>query len=460
MSTNEVYTYKNIIKGMNEGVITIDLKGHISTVNPAAKKLFSLKEKDIGTPFASHFFGNEENDAFNETVLNAIYNNNIKQNAIVNYNNGKSTKELFVSTTFLKKGNEKIGVTIVVNDITRITELQNTIKAMEKIKKLNAELEKRNIFIRRNIGKFLPDDVVDDIITQAKDIKIIGKKAKISIMFSDIRGFTAISDSMPAKALINLLNHYLKTMTEIIQRNKGSILDFIGDSIVVAFGVPLSVKTHADNAIRCAIEMQNAMEIENKYEESQGMPQIEMGIGIHTGMAIIGNIGSQNRTKYDIIGKNVNLASRIESYTVGGEILVSQDTIRNLHTPYTMKSSFSILPKGLKRSINVYRVNSLGSISLRKNEEILTPIDPPNSVVFHLVKGKDISKESYNGDLISTSKKEAIIKVLHPFEVNSNIVFQNGSTQVYAKIIARENGQIRIHRTMGDIESLSHQPIA
>src|SRR5262249_47982148 len=150
---------------------------------------------------------------------------------------------------------------------------------------------------------------------------------KLTIMMSDLRGFTATAERLKPEQVLGLLNNYLGTMADIIVHHQGTIDEFIGDAILVIFGAPLSHPDDARRAVACAIAMQQAMKGINEQNARAGLPAIEMGIALNTGEVIVGNIGSQKHIKYGVVGSHVNLTARIESNTAGGQILISQTTL-------------------------------------------------------------------------------------------------------------------------------------
>ena len=143
---------------------------------------------------------------------------------------------------------------------------------------------------------------------------------------SDLRGFTALAARLTPREVIEFLNLYLEAMVDVISRYEGTIDEIIGDAILVIFGAPLACDDHAAKAVACGLAMQLAMAEVNQRLAAKGAAELEMGIGIHTGRVIVGNIGSLRRTKYAAVGSNVNLAGRIESFTTGGQLLISEST--------------------------------------------------------------------------------------------------------------------------------------
>lgn len=431
---------------MSEGVLTISMTGKLTSINSAAEKILSIPAGGIvGATFAAVFFKYSENDAFNQTILDAIYENTVSHNAITNYFDGRTTKKLFVNTSFLINDGVKIGVAAVMNDITELVELRDAMLAMERIKALNRQLEVRNEFIKKTFGRYLSDDIVDHILNDSNGLGIGGKKQVVTIMFSDLRGFTAISEKMEPHELIKMLNHYLSEMIEIIAAHNGTILEFIGDAIVSVYGAPeISVTAEAD-AVACAIEMQCGMSAVNAWNAERAYPRLEMGIGVHTGEVVLGNIGSERKTKYDIIGKNVNLASRIESYTVGGQILISAVTKNAVGDALRTRGEQAIVPKGVKSPIMIYDVEALGRYSMPDETQHFKELTVPIKLEVLPLEGKFSRGDSVCAVVTALSEKEARVVLDPPIDVNTNVRFIYNGSEVYAKITRPDI----MHFTMG-----------
>lgn len=444
MSNNELFIYKSIVSDMAEGVITIGMDGEITSINVACEKILNVSDMIVGIPFAVKFFEFTENDGFNQSILDAIYENKASHNNIVDFFTGNETKKLMLTTSYLKNGNEKIGVIAVINDLTELLELRDAVVAMEKIKALNEQLEVRNKFIYKTFGRYLSDDIVKNILDTEEGLEIGGKKQEVTIMFSDLRGFTAISEMMQPTDLIAMLNHYLAEMIEIINKYKGTILEFIGDAIVVVFSAPIFDLEAGEHAVKCAIAMQNQMEKVNEYNILNNYPKIEMGIGIHTGEVILGNIGSEKKTKYDIIGKNVNLASRIETFTVGGQVLISEQT-KSCAENVKIKGTKEIFPKGVSTPITIYDVESIGNLLLHTDEQIFTKLDKVIPIEISIIDGKSASRDTVPAHILELSARQAILDI--NLDKNTNIKFVHDGQEIFAKFVD-EN---KIHITMGEI---------
>jgi len=168
--------------------------------------------------------------------------------------------------------------------------------------------------VKSAMGKYMSEDVMKRVIMNIDNLGLGGKKATVTVLFSDIRGFTSLSENMSAQQVSEILNEYFTEMEPIITKYNGIINKFIGDAVMAIFGEPIQDKNHAGNAVRCGYEMLlRVKELQKKWAE-EGKPKIEIGIGINTGEVFVGNIGSVNRMEYTVIGDTVNLASRLESY--------------------------------------------------------------------------------------------------------------------------------------------------
>ncbi len=413
------YIYRNIIENMQEGVLTIDLKGFITSVNPVAEEILEIKKDDlVGKRYMEVFFEHPENDDFNQTILDSVYESAIIHNRTVNYFTGEKTKSLFITTSFLKRdvdGNsEKIGVVAVFNDITELQELRDAVKAMEKIKLLNSQLEKRNKFIRDTFGRYMSDAVVDSLIEQPENLKPGGEKKVISIIMTDLRGFTTMSELLSPEAVVAVLNNYYTAMNEVIHDHQGVLLEIIGDALLIIFGAPVETTDHVARAVCCALQMQIAMEDVNLWNKEHGFPAIEMGIGVNTGPVTLGTMGSEKRAKYGLVGSLVNLTARIESYTTGGQILVSADIRKELKDKLVVSDSFEVRPKGVKEPVTIYEIRGIDApydIYLPLTENDMVKLQPPLPVKVFTIDEKHCATEARPGLIVSISEKEAAILI-------------------------------------------------
>lgn len=227
---------------------------------------------------------------------------------------------------------------------------------------LRETLQQQEDYIRSTFGTLLTNEVLEDILNEKNGFHIGGERREVTILFSDIRRSTELSEEMDAASFIRMLNHYLEEMIEIINSWQGNILDFVGDSIVVVFGAPRPNELSARDATACAVAMQRRMNAVNKWNLSQGYPAVSMGIGIHTGEATLGKIGSTTRAKYDMIGRNVNLASRIQGYARGGQILITNETLSAAGSLVIENEAGAAVvnPKGIKGDVLLHDIIGYG----------------------------------------------------------------------------------------------------
>lgn len=432
------YIYQTIISDMSEGLMVIGFDGVITHLNTAAEIILDKKkEKLIGKKFAISFIRYEENDSFNQAIIDAIYDRTKFHKNIVNYYTGKTLKQLNITTSFLHNNGEKVGIVVVLSDISELVELRDAVKAMERIKSLNSQLELRNKLISETFGRYLSDDILKEILETPSGLQLGGKKREISIMMSDLRSFTNICESLEPSKIIDMLNHYLDKMVEIISKYNGTIIEFLGDGMLVIFGAPLENKNHALNAVLAAIEMQAAMPDINKWNDEQNYPSLKMGIGINSGETIVGNIGSEKKTKYGVMGKHVNLCGRIESYTIGGQVLISPYTRDLIKEPLEITKEFQAKPKGLKSPINISEITGvLGNYNIhcQKIEVDIRPINKYIDIEFFEVHDKDVINHPNKAKIVALSKSNLII-VTNVNLKQFSIIELNCESNIHCRVI-------------------------
>lgn len=300
-------------------------------------------------------------------------------------------------------------------------QLNNTINELTYIQNL---LKSQSLFIRKTFGRYLSDEIVNSILESPEGMKLGGESRNISIMMTDLRGFTALSENLPAETVLSIINNYLSVMTDLLHKYNGTIDEFIGDAILAIFGAPIARENDAIRAVACAIEMQIAMQRVNQWNRKHDYPDVAMGIGINTGDAVVGNIGSEKRAKYGIVGSNVNLASRIESYTIGGQIYISENTLNECGGVLRIDGEMKVSPKGVNAPITIYEVGGIYgkfNLFLPVDDDELLFLTTPMSIRFKPLDGKNISDELYVGRIISLSKKYAEIQSEFIIECLSNI---------------------------------------
>lgn len=305
--------------------------------------------------------------------------------------------------------------------------------------------------IRKTFGRYLTNEVVANLLENPDGLKLGGERRNITILTSDLRGFTAISERLPAEEVIKIINLYLGYMADVITHYQGTIDEFMGDGILVLFGAPSAREDDAIRAIACAVAMQLAMEPVNETMQQLGLPHLEMGIGINTGEVVVGNIGSEKRSKYGIVGDQVNLTYRIESYSVGGQILISESTFKQVESLVKIDGQKSVQPKGVHQPITIYEIGGIsGKYNLylpNKEEEVFVTLPETILIQYTPLDGKHIDSSIMQGRLSRLSLKAAEIcvvpnqdsVVLAPLtNLKLNLFMPNDETfseDIYAKVV-------------------------
>jgi adenylate cyclase len=310
---------------------------------------------------------------------------------------------------------------------------------------LNEQLERRNQFIRETFGRYTSDDIVGVLLDMPEGLKLGGEKRQVTLLMSDLRGFTALAERLEAAQVVALLNHYLSGMIEIIQRSGGTIDNIIGDAILVVFGAPVAMPDAAQRAVRCALEMQKGMQGLNEYNFQKGWPEIEMGIALHTGEAVVGNIGSTKRSKYGVVGQPVNLTARIESFTVGGQVLVSPTLIRAVDRGLIMGEEVKVHGKGMPKALKCRGLlghEDYPELLLQEEESIFTTLAAPLPFYYVVLTDKHQDGQMQRATLVSISQRRAVVEAASQLPRRTNLMFRlegrNGkdeSPEMYAKVI-------------------------
>jgi len=222
--------------------------------------------------------------------------------------------------------------------------------------KFYQDLTIRNEFIRKLFGRYISNEIAQVLLDDPNALKMGGKKAKVTVLISDVRGFTTMSEKLSPENVVAVLNNQLDVMVDVIRKHGGTIDNIIGDAIMVLFGVPLTRENDAEKAVACGLAMQRAMEDVNRRNRAAGLPDIQIGIGINTGDVVAGNIGSETHAKYSVIGAAVNLAARVESLSKGGQVLISEKTFDEVRDDFQTGDGFQASVKGIEKPVTVYQV--------------------------------------------------------------------------------------------------------
>ena len=210
--------------------------------------------------------------------------------------------------------------------------------------------------IKETFGKFVSQEIRDEIL--AGKTSLDGEMKRATLLFSDIRDFTPLVEQNHPKHVVTIMNQYFNEMTLAIKSYNGLVLQYVGDEIEAVFGAPIEYNDHPDMAVKAALEMRERLELLNQRLEQQGFESLSHGIGIHSGAVLAGNIGSEDRMSYALVGDTVNVASRIEGLTkqYNSDIIISQTTVNLLTESYDTEKLASVKVKGKKDEIIIFRI--------------------------------------------------------------------------------------------------------
>ena len=320
-------------------------------------------------------------------------------------------------------------------------ETQLTLKRQkQEIRRLAEDLELRNRFIQSLFGRYLSDEVVAGLLATPEGPRLGGEQKKVTLLMSDLRGFTPLTEGLSPDQVLRLLNSYLGAMADVILSHQGTIDEFVGDAILAIFGAPLAREDDARRAVQCAVEMQAAIQELNRRNEAEGLPRLEMGVAVHTGQVIVGNIGSERRTKYGVVGSAVNHAGRIESFTVGGQVLISDATLRDAGEGVRVGSRLAIDAKGTRERIVVYDLRGFGASRVPDALEETVALADPLNVLCHVVVGKRVEAEAFGGRLVELAVHGGTLLTPRRLRPLSNLKLEmrapgRPAVELYAKVI-------------------------
>ncbi len=212
--------------------------------------------------------------------------------------------------------------------------------------------------MKKLFGQYVSKDVYDQLVANPSLARLGGNRREMTVLFSDIRGFTAVSEHAQPEAIVGMLNEYFTRMVEIVFAHHGTLDKFVGDMVMALFGAPLDDPRHADHAVEAALDMVDALAVLNARWQAEGRPALDIGIGINTGPMIAGNIGSNAIMSYTVIGDAVNLGSRLESLNkqYGTRIIISEATRKQLSCACEIRPLGDVVVKGKTEPVAIFQV--------------------------------------------------------------------------------------------------------
>ncbi len=325
---------QNILDNLSNGILTFDSDRRLSSVNPVGRRIFGLGDDEWHGRTIDALLGGD-----NAWLLDAVTGNRFETGAGIWMDRelvgvtGERTSVNLTAVPLKDREAASDGLMLILEDITR---------------------EKR---FKGTMVRFMSDSVVEQLMDLDETV-LGGATQEVTIVFSDIRGFTKLSESLGAQDMVAILNNYFSNMVDIIFEHGGTLDKFIGDAIMAVFGAPIVALHDTDNAVTAAVEMLKRLREFNVNQTAEGRPQINIGVGIDTGAVIAGTIGSPRRMDYTVIGEHVNLASRIESANkyYGTRILISEHTKAKLSEPRRIREVDLIRVQGIETPIRLFEV--------------------------------------------------------------------------------------------------------
>lgn len=336
--------YEWILHSMNNGVISLDFQGKITAFNQAASQILGIdSQAAIGKSYARIFFGYSGNDEMNDAVIQAIkaWDSSIYREIDFLRKDGTRAPLALMSSTLRDADNSEMGVLIVLHDLSEA---------------------RRYSALKTMFSRYVARQVVENILS-SENLTLHGEKRNVSILFSDIRGFTSMTEQLEPTQVVSILNAYFSYMIDIIYHYEGMLDKFLGDGIMCIFGAPIDQPDHALRAAWTALAMQRVLAEFNQRSQGPQQPLINIGIGINSGDAVVGNVGSEKRLEYTAIGDNVNLAARLQAIALGGQILISESTYQAIKHAAVVKKLDPVKIKGKEQEVQVYELQDMIGVS-------------------------------------------------------------------------------------------------
>lgn len=416
MKANLNKLYENIITSMEEGVLVFDRGGRFVLSNEKGLELLGLEEESGKNLVLRDLMLRDDckYDEFIDCVFAAIFDREVRTNSTISFDHpGGGARRYLITTAMLKTLGKETDILVVINDITEVEKLHET------------------------FGRYMSDEVARTILEDPNGLEMGGSLREVTILMSDLRGFTAICERMEAGDITDMLGNYFAEMNECINRHRGTIIEFLGDGILAVFGAPVDYEDHASEAVAAAVEMQKSMEDINRLNLERGYPRLSMGIGIHTGETVVGNIGCEKRTKYGVLGSNVNLAGRIESYSTGGQILVSETARSRITEELIVARELKVSPKGVDGILTMYRVIGIGgdyNLSYEPDHEPLLPLEYPYLITLRRLNGKDVTNDIFTARVLAASGERVRIQTKGSLKEYENVRMDIAG-ELYGKVI-------------------------
>jgi class 3 adenylate cyclase len=309
-----------------------------------------------------------------------------------------------------KMGEGDLTVTVPETGVKELVQLSQSFNLLGR--QLIDYMEKHD-FVRDTFGRYVTQEVARKLLEDKEALELGGEIREVSLIVSDIRGFTALTAEMAPAQIITFLNRYLSRMIEILLDHQAVIDEIMGDGILAFFGAPEPLADHPAQAVACALAMQGAMEEINLLNAQEGLPHLEMGIAVNTGTVVVGNIGSERRTKYSVVGADVNFAARIEAYALGGQVLIGPSTYRRVQDLIDVGVTIRAEMKGVPEPATLYEVRAIHGpyqLRLEKRQKTLRPLAAGLPVQIYRLRDKILTGATTAAEITQLCDSAAVVR--------------------------------------------------
>ena len=307
--------------------------------------------------------------------------------------------------------------------------------------------------VRQTITRYLSDKIARAVLANP-DAVAATEKREVSVLMSDLSGFSQLAERLEPERVVEFLNVYLSAMTEVVDDYEGAIDEFIGDAVLVIFGAPLEMADHAARATACAVAMQARMASVNRDLAGRGLPALEMTAAVNSGEVVVGTIGSATRAKYGVVGSPVNLTGRIQSLAVPGEVLITDATYQDAGGdagPVRLEGTRRVALKGFAEPIAIHTVagvdgEAAGSAgaAVPHDEAPLADLAEPIPFGIAVLDGKEVTNDDHAGEIVALSASGARATVSEEIDPRTDVRLtldvDGEPAQVYGKVVEVSEG--------------------
>tara|TARA_Y100000768_G_scaffold240971_1_gene182545 strand:- start:157 stop:2181 length:2025 start_codon:yes stop_codon:yes gene_type:complete len=329
--TKEKQFNESILGSIATGVITLDPLGEVDSINAAGLKILKTKKEEVLGNHYMYLF-EKDNDLVEMITMSEMENETKTElNMPLNAVSEETIINISISPRLDPEGNKQ-GSVVAIEDISDVSKVKNTFK------------------------RYVSKQVVDELLGDEGKLNLGGEQREVTILFTDIRGFTSMSEKMEPERVVTTLNEYFSDMIDIVFKHNGTLDKIIGDELMVLYGAPIKGEKDTQRAVETAVEMQRKINELNKERDKRNEPPILVGAGINKGLVVSGNIGSRDLMDYTVIGDTVNVASRLCAAAGPGEIMVSDSVYKTTKKSFSYEKLNPIKVKGKEKKIPVFLI--------------------------------------------------------------------------------------------------------